>query len=57
VIGLETVSGVIDSLKLYLGVTGSPLIWICHSNHSKDQFLERSPRMDMCHHKPSMGVA
>jgi hypothetical protein len=26
VTGLETVSGVIDGLRLYLGVTGSPLV-------------------------------
>jgi hypothetical protein len=26
VIGLETVSGVTDGLRLYLGVTGSPLV-------------------------------
>jgi hypothetical protein len=57
VTGLETVSGVTNGLKLFLGVTGSPLVWICHSNHIKDRFLEKTPRMNMCHHEPSMGAA
>jgi hypothetical protein len=57
VTGLETVSGVTNGLKLFLGVTGSPLVSICHSNHIKDRFLEKTPRMNMCHHEPSMGAA
>jgi hypothetical protein len=52
--GLKTLFGVTDGLRLYLGVTASPLVWICHSNHIKDQFLERSPIMDMCHHESIM---
>jgi hypothetical protein len=46
VIGLETVSVVTDSLRLYLGVTGSSLVG-CHLNHIKDRFLERSSGMNM----------
>jgi hypothetical protein len=56
VTGIETVSGATNSLRLFLGITGSPLVRLFHSNHIKDWFLERSPRMNMCHHKPSMGA-
>jgi hypothetical protein len=51
----ETVSRVINGLRLYLGIAGSPLIG-CHLNHIKDRFLERSHRMNMCHHESSMGA-
>jgi hypothetical protein len=54
---LETVSRVTNGLRLYLGVTGSPLVSLCHSIHNKNLFLERSPRMNVCHHEPSMGAA
>jgi hypothetical protein len=57
VTGFETMSRVTDSLWLFLGVTSSPLVCLCHSNHIKDRFLERSSRMNMCHHEPSMSVA
>jgi hypothetical protein len=53
---LETVSRVTNGLRLYLGVTGSPLVSLCHLNHNKNLFLERSPRMNMCHDEPSMGA-